>query len=160
MSQFMPIQPATHVPHVYPFEPRVMQPDMLWTQGSGVHDMLVVPLELELVLLVEELVEPPPLELELALVAVPPPIPELVLDAPPFPLEPLVDAPPVPLEPAFGMPLELLEEDALPPPAPVVPVLFPVFPEPQLVAKRPSATTESTGHVPGRFARMFAHSCA
>jgi hypothetical protein len=34
-SQFVPIQPATQVPHVYPLLPEGMQPDMLCAHGSG-----------------------------------------------------------------------------------------------------------------------------
>jgi hypothetical protein len=166
MSQFMPIQPATHVPHVYPFEPSVMQPVMLCTQGSGVHEVLTVPLELLLLeVLVELLLEAPPVPLELLLEAPPVPL-ELLLDVPPVPLELLLDAPPVPLElllEALPLPLELLEDAPLPPPEPVLAVVCVPFEEPHPVARRPTATTEIAnqgGEEGGRMSNSFGRACA
>jgi hypothetical protein len=106
-----------------------MQPVMLCTHGSGVHEVLTAPLEL---LLLEELVELPTI----------PPVPlELLLDAPPVPLE-LLDVagmPPLPLELLVALalpplPLEVLEL--------VVAVVWAPFEEPHPVARRPIATTE------------------
>jgi hypothetical protein len=127
MSQLVPIQPGSHVPHVYPVAPTVMHPLMLLTQGSGVHAMFTVPLELELaleltlavevtlVLVLEVAVVPPvPLVLEVAVV---PPVPlvlevAVVLPMPPIPPVPVLDDVPVP-------PVPVLDEVPVPP----VPVL-------------------------------------
>ena len=133
-SQLVPIQPAVHVPHVYPLAPIGVQPVALCTQGSGVHAMFVVPLELEL-----ELEAPPPVPLELLLA---PPAPLELLLAPPVPLELLLDV--VVMPPA---PLELLE--LVVPNRPVLP-----FDEPQPAARTPSATTGNAAERRGDRERM------